>query len=184
MRENKHEECVFVFKWMHCFSPGFGCCERSPSLHEKRGFEVSEGTSSPLSQKSKWGTEPFTWSGFLSSFFCRNVGILQCLCLAGSSAHPTYLTLLEPSLSATTQNFQVLKDVKWAQKPLLAASNSLTHLYPPGYQQQLEQGLDWALLSWHRGRSQRAKRNPEPSWEGRFLPVSPLPSRDFHPPCG
>lgn len=175
---------------MHCLGSCFGFC-KFPISSWKSGFELSECISSPLglSQKSKWFTEPFTLSGFISSLFCGNIGILQCLCLAGSSGHPMHplsqLRLLEPSLTPTTP-LPSAKGCKISATTSFACalSNSLARLYLPGvWRQHLDQGLDWALLAWQCGRSQKAKRNLEPSWEGRLPLVSPLPSRAFHPPC-
>lgn len=48
MREYKHKNCIFVFEWMHCWSPCFGCCGGSPSPPGKSGFEWSEWISFPL----------------------------------------------------------------------------------------------------------------------------------------
>lgn len=146
-----------------------------------------------LSQKSKWVTEPwafhmerFPLKPFLQEYLGSAVPVPG---WEPWSPHKPHLPAETPRAISEYHHTQLPGDkgCKISTTTSFACTlrnSSPAPLYLPGAgRQQLDQGLDWALLPWHCGRSQRAKRNLKPSWEGRLFLVSPLPSRAFHPPC-
>lgn len=126
---------------------------------------------------------PFTWSGFSPRLFCRNIEFCSA-CAWLCSPHTSQLPAETPWAPSQPHHTQLPGD-KGCERST-GASFGCTQWVTPSLILIYLAGSSWTkdLLSppvltlW-----QIPKRSLEPSWEGRLLLLSPLPSRVFHPPC-